>query len=48
MLRRLCGFQWYRDCARDPISSYTHLLGAICSALAAIALAIVSAAHGGA
>lgn len=47
MLRRLCGFQRYRDCARDPISSYTHLLGAICSALAAIALAIVSAAHGG-
>ncbi|MGN1031395.1 MAG: hemolysin III family protein [Butyricicoccaceae bacterium] len=50
MLKKLSGHGLYhRYCtrARDPISSYTHLWGAICSALAAAALAIVSAVRGG-
>lgn len=47
MTKRFWGIQMYLDRARDPISSYTHLLGAVCSALIAAALAIVSAAHGG-
>lgn len=41
------GIRIYLNRARDPISSYTHFIGAVCSVFIALALAIVSAVNGG-